>query len=48
VLIATDFDPKELPAGLTGDELTAKFGPAPAHVQGAAGIVGWFVNPWHE
>jgi Raf kinase inhibitor-like YbhB/YbcL family protein len=48
VLIATDFDPKELPAGLTRDELTAKFGPAPAHLKGVAGIVGLFVNPWHK
>lgn len=48
VLIATDFDPKELPAGLTRDELIAKFGPPPAHVKGVAGMVGLFVNPWHE
>src|SRR6266568_7825224 len=45
VLIATDFDPKELPAGLTRDELTAKFGPAPAHLKGVTGMVGLFVNP---
>lgn len=48
VLIATDFDPKELPAGLTRDELTAKFGTPPAHVKGVAGMVGLFVNPWHK
>jgi Raf kinase inhibitor-like YbhB/YbcL family protein len=48
VLIATDFDPKELPAGLTREELTAKFGPAPAHLKGVTGMVGLFVNPWHE
>jgi Raf kinase inhibitor-like YbhB/YbcL family protein len=48
VLIATDFDPKELPAGLTRDELTAKFGAPPAHVKGVAGMVGLFVNPWHK
>jgi Raf kinase inhibitor-like YbhB/YbcL family protein len=48
VLIATDFDPKELPAGLTRDELTAKFGQPPAHVKGVAGMVGLFVNPWHK
>ena len=30
VLIATDFDPEELPPGLTRDELTGKFGAAPA------------------
>jgi Raf kinase inhibitor-like YbhB/YbcL family protein len=46
VLIATDFDPKELPPGLTRDELIAKFGPPPAHVKGATGMVGLFVNPW--
>jgi Raf kinase inhibitor-like YbhB/YbcL family protein len=48
VLIATDFDPKELPPGLTRDEVIAKFGPPPAHVKGSAGLVGLFVNPWHE
>ena len=46
VLIATDFDPKELPPGLTRDELIAKFGPPPAHVKGSTGMVGLFVNPW--
>jgi Raf kinase inhibitor-like YbhB/YbcL family protein len=46
VLIATDFDPKELPPGLTRDELIAKFGPPPAHVNGSTGMVGLFVNPW--
>ena len=45
-LIATDFDPKELPPGLTRDELIAKFGPSPAHVKGSTGMVGLFVNPW--
>jgi Raf kinase inhibitor-like YbhB/YbcL family protein len=48
VLVATDFDPKELPPGLTRDELIAKFGPPPAHVKGSTGMVGLFVNPWHE
>ena len=48
VLIATDFDPKELPPGLTRDELIAKFGPPPAHVKGTTGMIGLFVNPWHE
>src|SRR5215468_2064572 len=48
VLIATDFDPKELPPGLTRDELTAKFGPAPAHLKGTTGMIGLYVNPWHE
>ena len=46
VLIATDFDPKELSPGLTRDELIAKFGPPPAHVKGSTGMVGLFVNPW--
>jgi len=46
VLIATDFDPKELPPGLTRDELIAKFGPPPTHVKGSTGMVGLFVNPW--
>ena len=46
VLIATDFDPKELPPSLTRDELIAKFGPPPAHVKGSTGLVGLFVNPW--
>ena len=48
ILVATDFDPKELPPGLTRDELIAKFGPAPAHFKGSTGMVGLFVNPWHE
>jgi Raf kinase inhibitor-like YbhB/YbcL family protein len=48
VLIATDFDPKELPPGLTRDEVIAKFGPPPAHVKGSTGLVGLFVNPWHD
>jgi Raf kinase inhibitor-like YbhB/YbcL family protein len=48
VLVATDFDPKELPPGLTRDELIANFGPPPAHVKGTTGMVGLFVNPWHD
>jgi len=50
VLIATDFDPKELPAGLTHDEVTAKIAPSgpPVHAKGDAGLVGLFVNPWHK
>jgi Raf kinase inhibitor-like YbhB/YbcL family protein len=48
VLIATDFDPKELPPGLTREQLIEKFGPPPAHVKGSTGMVGLFVNPWHE
>jgi Raf kinase inhibitor-like YbhB/YbcL family protein len=48
ILIATDFEPTELPPGLTRDEVIAKFGPPPAHVKGVTGMVGLFVNPWHE
>jgi Raf kinase inhibitor-like YbhB/YbcL family protein len=48
VLIATDFDPKDMPPGLTRDEVIAKFGPPPAHVKGVAGLVGLFVNPWRN
>src|SRR5882757_6177228 len=48
VLIATDLDPKELPPGLTKDELTAKIvppAPAASHAKGSAGLVGLFVKP---
>jgi Raf kinase inhibitor-like YbhB/YbcL family protein len=51
VLVATDFDPKELPPGLTHDEVTSKIAPPggpPVHAKGDAGLVGLFVNPWHE
>jgi hypothetical protein len=52
VFVATDFDPKELPPGLTHDEVTAKLAPAPgqppAHVKGVAGMVGLFLNPWKQ
>ena len=48
ILIATDFEPGELPPGLTRDEVIAKFGPPPAHLKGVTGMVGLFVNPWHE
>jgi Raf kinase inhibitor-like YbhB/YbcL family protein len=48
ILIATDFDPKELPPGLTREDVIAKFGPPPAHLKGSTGLVGLFVNPWHE
>jgi len=51
VLIASDFDPQELPPGLTHDEVAEKLAPnglAPQHSKGAAGLVGLFVNPWHE
>ena len=42
VIIATDFDPTELPAGLTLPELWAKL---PGHTKAAAGLVGLFVKP---
>jgi Raf kinase inhibitor-like YbhB/YbcL family protein len=51
VLIATDFDPKELPPGLTRDEVVAKIAPdngPPIHAKGDAGLVGLFVNPWRQ
>ncbi len=48
VLIATDFDPKELAPGMTRDDVIAKFGAPPAHVKGVTGMVGLFVNPWHK
>jgi Raf kinase inhibitor-like YbhB/YbcL family protein len=50
-LIATDFDPKEMAPGLTHDDVVAKLaapGQAPQHTKGVAGMVGLFVNPWHE
>jgi Raf kinase inhibitor-like YbhB/YbcL family protein len=50
VLVATDFDPTELPPGLTHDEVVQKLAPnggPPVHAKGfAAGLVGLFVNPW--
>lgn len=42
VMIATDLDPKALPAGLNKDELTAKLN---GHVKGSAGLVGLFKHP---
>src|SRR5882672_6059489 len=47
VLVATDFEPKELPPGLTKDEVTAKIVPAgtPPRAKGSAGMVGLFVKP---
>jgi Raf kinase inhibitor-like YbhB/YbcL family protein len=42
VIIATDYDPKELPPGLTMPELWAKL---PGHAKAAAGMVGLFVKP---
>jgi Raf kinase inhibitor-like YbhB/YbcL family protein len=48
ILVATDFDPKELPPGLTREELLAKIvppAPAPSHAKGTAGLVGQFMHP---
>jgi len=47
VLVATDFDAKELPPGLTKDEVTAKIVPqgAASRAKGSAGIVGLFLKP---
>jgi Raf kinase inhibitor-like YbhB/YbcL family protein len=47
VLIATDFDPKELPPGLTREELVARIAPVdpgPRHDKGSAGLVGLFAR----
>jgi len=49
VLIATDFDPTELPPGLTHAEMVERIAPggkAAVHAKGDAGLVGLFVNPW--
>jgi Raf kinase inhibitor-like YbhB/YbcL family protein len=51
ILVATDFDPKDLPPGLTGREVEDKLaasGQPPAHTKGVTGLVGLFVNPWHK
>jgi len=48
VVIATDLDPKELPPGLTREEVLAKIvpaAPAMSHAKGTAGLVGLFVKP---
>jgi hypothetical protein len=47
VLIATDFEPKELAPGLTREELLPKIVPpqGASHAKGSAGIVGLFVKP---
>jgi hypothetical protein len=41
-LIATDLDPKELPGGLTRDELLPKL---KGHSRGGTGLVGLFKKP---
>lgn len=51
ILIATDFDPKDLGPGMTRDDVLSKIAPPgqpPAHTKGATGMVGLFVNPWHR
>jgi hypothetical protein len=51
VIIATDFDPKEMASGLTREEVLAKLvppGQKPTHTTGTSTLVGLFVNPWHE
>jgi Raf kinase inhibitor-like YbhB/YbcL family protein len=51
VLVATDFDPTELPPGLSHDDVTAKIAPPggpPVHAKGSAGMVGLFMNPLPE
>jgi phosphatidylethanolamine-binding protein (PEBP) family uncharacterized protein len=48
ILTATDFEPQELPPGLTREELVTKFTWPSTHVKGSTGIVGLFVNPYHE
>jgi Raf kinase inhibitor-like YbhB/YbcL family protein len=51
VLIATDFAPGDLASGMTRDDLLNQLaapGQPPAHTKGVAGMVGLFVNPWHN
>jgi len=51
ILVATDFETTDLPPGLTRDEVFGKLaapGQPPAHTKGVTGMVGLFVNPWHE
>jgi Raf kinase inhibitor-like YbhB/YbcL family protein len=47
LLIATDLEPKDLPPGLTREELIAKMvvQGQPPRAKGSAGIVGLFVKP---
>ena len=47
VIVATDLEPKELPAGLTREEFLAKLAPpgGPSHAKGSTGIVGLFHHP---
>jgi hypothetical protein len=51
VLVATDFAPADLAPGLARDDVLDKLaapGQQPMHTKGVAGLVGLFVNPWHE
>lgn len=52
VLVATDIDPADMQQpGMTRDEVIAKFAPLgqpPQHTKSTSGLVGLFVNPWHE
>ena len=51
VLIATDFDAKELPPGLTSRRSHRKDRAGqwpPVRAKGDAGLVGLFVNPWRQ
>src|SRR5258707_15763686 len=46
LLVATDYDTKEIPAGLTREDLLPKLAPVqgqPSHVKGSAVVVGLFV-----
>ncbi len=47
ILLATDLEPKELPPGLTREELALKIRPPglPRHDKGSAGIVGLYAKP---
>jgi phosphatidylethanolamine-binding protein (PEBP) family uncharacterized protein len=48
ILVATDLDPKELPAGLTREEVLAKIvppAPAMSRAKGTTGLVGLFQKP---
>jgi Raf kinase inhibitor-like YbhB/YbcL family protein len=51
ILAATDFAPGDLAPGMTRDEVQNQLaapGQQPAHTKGVAGLIGLFVNPWHE
>ena len=48
ILTATDLEASELQPALTRDEIIVKFGSPSPHTKGSTGMVGLFVNPWHE